>query len=131
QAGFFMDDLLATLPLQLCTEICAAPILPDDRVVDRLAALPVPKDGGFALVGDADRRQLLQRDARLAQRFARHVALRLEDLLRVMLDPAGLRIDLPQFALRGADRGAFLVEQDGARAGRALIERENVTHGKF
>ena len=66
QTGFFMDDLLATVPLQLCTKICAAPILPDDRVVDRLAALPVPKDGGFALVGDADRRQLLQRDARLA-----------------------------------------------------------------
>jgi len=65
------------------------------------------------------------------KRFARHLALGLEDFLRIVLHPAGLRIDLAQFALRGADRGAFLVEHDGARAGGALIERENVTHGKF
>src|SRR2546426_3863815 len=41
-------------------------------------------------------------------------SLRLEDFPRIVLDPAGLRIDLAEFALRAADRGAFLVEQDGA-----------------
>src|SRR5438552_17101236 len=107
------------------------PVLPDDGVVDWLAGLAVPDDGRLALIGYADAHQVLQGNILVLRRFAGHLTLRLEDFLRVVLDPAGLRIDLAQFALRGADRGAFLVEQDGARAGRALIERENVTHEKF
>src|SRR5207245_8398815 len=106
-------------------------VLPDDGVVDRLAALAVPDDGRLTLIGDADAHQIFHGNIFLLKRFAGHLTLRLEDFLRVVLDPAALRIDLAQFALRGADRGAFLVEQDGARAGRALIERENVTHEKF
>jgi hypothetical protein len=39
-----------------------------------------------------------------------------------VLDPAGLRIDLAELALRDARGRAFLVEQDRARAGGALIE---------
>src|SRR6267378_38979 len=81
-------------------------VLPDDRVVDRLASLPVPEDGRLTLIGDADARQIFQGNILLLKRFARHSALRLEDFLRVVLDPAGLRIDLADFALRGADRGA-------------------------
>src|SRR2546425_2738555 len=107
------------------------PVLPDDGVVDRLASLPVPEDGRLTLIGDADARQVFEGNILLLQRFARHGALRLEDFLRIVLDPAGLRIDLAEFALRAADRGAFVVKQDGARAGRALVERENVTHEKF
>src|SRR2546427_10182877 len=126
-----MNDPLATLCLQLCAEICGPAVLPDDGVVNRLAALAVPDDGRLALIGDADARQVFQEDIPLLKRFARHSALRLEDFLRIVLHPARLRIDLAEFALRAADRGAFLVEHDGARAGRALIERENVTHEKF
>src|SRR5437879_5274134 len=99
--------------------------------MDRLAALAVPEDSRLTLIGDADAHQIFQGNILFLKRFARHLALRLEDFLWIVLDPAGLRIDLAEFALRAADGGAFLVEQDGARAGRALIERENVTHGKF
>ena len=45
---------------------------------------------------------VLQRNFGLAQRLARDVALRGEDLLGVVLDPAGLRKDLAELALRDA-----------------------------
>ena len=43
----------------------------------------------------------------------------------VVLDPAGLRKDLPEFALRDRAHGARVIEEEGARAGRALIERKD------
>src|SRR6185295_13578617 len=130
QAGALAYQALGADLLQLLALRRGAPVLPDDRVVDRLAGLPVPDDGGLALVGDADRDQVLERDGGVADRFARHFALRGEDLLRVVLDPARLRKDLRELALRDRLRHAFLVEEDGARAGRSLVEREDVTHGE-
>ena len=40
----------------------------------------------------------------------------------------GCGIDLAELLLRRLHRHAFLVEHDGARAGGALVEREDVTH---
>ena len=57
--------------------------------------------------------------------------LRAEDLLRVVLDPAGLGEDLAELLLSRGARAPMLVEHDGARAGRALVEGEQVAHGKF
>ena len=42
--------------------------------------------------------------------------LRLPDLARIVLDPAGLRKDLPELGLRGGDDRARRIEDDGARA---------------
>ena len=43
-----------------------------------------------------------------------------------MLDPAGLRVNLPEFALGAADDIAVMVEEDGSGRRRALIERQDV-----
>ena len=40
---------------QLLAKVSGAAVLPDDRIVDRLACLAVPDDGGLALVCDPDR----------------------------------------------------------------------------
>ncbi len=45
-----------------------------------------------------------------------------------MLDPSRLRIKLFEFFLRRRDDVAALIEQNGARAGRALIQREDDLH---
>src|SRR3954471_13339671 len=45
-----------------------------------------------------------------------------------MLDPAGLRIDLADFALRARHHRTGFVEHDGPRAGRSLVECEDVFH---
>ena len=47
----------------------------------------------------------------------------------VVLDPAGVRKDLRELLLGDRLDAAVVVEHDGARAGRALIEREDVGHG--
>ena len=54
QAGLRLDRLAGAVGFEPLAEVRGAAILPDDRVVDRLAGLAVPDDGRFALVGDAD-----------------------------------------------------------------------------
>ena len=79
-----------------------ARVLPHDRVADRPAAIALPYDGGLALVGDAHRGDVGR--ARAGRRESRldGLAARGPDLVGVVLDPAGTRMDL-----------------GGARAGRA------------
>jgi hypothetical protein len=40
-----------------------------------------------------------------------------------VLDPSGLREDLIEFTLRNSANGSRLIEQQGTRAGGALVER--------
>jgi hypothetical protein len=45
-----------------------------------------------------------------------------------VLDPSGLREELPEFLLRDADAVAGMIEDDRTRTRRALVERENKGH---
>jgi hypothetical protein len=62
--------------------------------MQRAAGLTVPQEGGFALVGDANRGEVARREIGTRQGGADHLIGVVEDLGRVVLDPAGLRIDL-------------------------------------
>ena len=117
QAGLTADGLIEPLSTQCITETGSTPVLPHDGVVYRLTGLPVPYDSRFALVSDAD-----SGDIAADADFTRNSKLCLQDLVRVMLDPARLRIDLAEFALGHRLYRATLVEQDSARRGSALIE---------
>ena len=64
-----------------------------------------------------------------AERLDGDGELRRPDLLRVVLDPAGLREDLRELLLGHADDGAGVVEDDGAGTRGALVEGEHVGHG--
>jgi hypothetical protein len=128
QARPLAHQALGARFLQLAAGRCRAPVLPDDGVGDRLAALAVPEERGLALVGDADRHHAFQRHPGALERAARHRALRGENLLGIVLDPAGLRVDLRELLLRDAHQRAVLVEDDGARARGALVERKNGAH---
>ena len=114
--------------LQPIAEVGGAAVLPDDRVVDGLAGLAIPDDRGLALVGDADGGDVARPELRPAQRLGGDGDLRRPDLLRVVLDPAGLRKDLLELLLADGHDGAVVIENDGARAGRALVEGEDVWH---
>ena len=83
-------------------------------MVDRLAGLAVPHHGGLALVGDADGAHGAGTDARLLQGAARGGELRTPDLQRVVLDPAGARVDLRQLQLRLGNDVAMGVKHDAA-----------------
>jgi hypothetical protein len=65
-------------------------------------------------------------DTGLGQGFDHGRALGGEDFHRVVLDPAGLRVMLGEFALGGADHVGVAVEDDRPRTGGALVEGNDV-----
>ena len=110
---------------------CGAAVLPHYGGRDRAAALALPQHCGLALVGDAEACNCRGRDTGFGDGGAGAVELRREDLVRVMFDPARLRVVLAEFALRHAAQLAACVEDHRARAGRALIECQQVAHRVF
>ena len=99
-------------------------------MVNRLATLAVPDQGGLALVGNADGLELRRRDARCGQGIAGGGQLQAPDFQRVVLHPAGLGVDLWQFLLRHGNDVAAGVKHNAAAAGGALVEGKQVGHGR-
>ena len=128
QTGALAEQRLGALRSQAIADVRRAPILPDDGVGDGLAGLAIPHDRGLALVGDADRGDVARTHARAGQHLHGDAGLRRPDLQRVVLDPAWLRKDLSELALRDSLDPAVPIEQDSPRARRALIQREDVRH---
>ena len=131
QAGLVRHHLLVPGLLQVVAQACGAAVLPDDGIVHRLAGRAIPHHRRLALVGDADAGQIRGLELRLGERAAADLDGGAPDLLRVVLDPARLGKDLRQFLLRRSDRPAAGVEHDGACAGGALVDREDVLAGHF
>jgi hypothetical protein len=69
------DHVLGAVGAELRADGRRAPVLPDDRAVERLARLAVPEHRGLALVRDPDRRDVLrpQRGARERLDRRRHL----------------------------------------------------------
>src|SRR5262249_41705181 len=101
-----------------------AAALPDDGVEDRAPALAVPDHRGLALVGEADRGDL----GGVGDDLAEHLERRLPDLVRVVLHPAGLRIDLAEFGVGAVEQAAALVDGDRADAGGSLVDGDDAAH---
>ena len=100
-----------------------AAVLPNDRIVHGATARPVPQHRGLALVRDTDGGD---GSIRSNNRFAAGRDDAGPDLLRIVLDPARLRIMLRQLDMGRVVHPARRVEQDRAGAGRALIDRQEV-----
>ena len=69
-----------------------------------LPVLPVPHHRGFALVGDADGRQIVRAQAALLHRFGDHFLGAAPDFFGIVLHPSRLGIDLLVFLLCEARR---------------------------
>jgi hypothetical protein len=106
-----------------------ASVLPNDRVGDRAPRGPLPQHGRFALVGDADRADILRGKPGSAERPGGDVALGMPDFQRVVLHPARLRVDLAEFLLGASEDPPVPAEGDGAGARGPLVEGENGLHG--
>src|SRR3712207_9588282 len=78
----------AALGGQAIDDRLGAGVLPDDRVVDGLARVPVPHHRRLALVRDADGHDVVAGDVGLWQRQADDLAGVSPDLLPVVLPPA-------------------------------------------
>jgi hypothetical protein len=83
--------------------------------------MSIPNNRGFALVGNADTGNILWTKLQLRHSLLANRSLRLPDFFGVMLDPARLRKQLPEFPLRHGDWPGLPVIKDTARAAGALI----------
>src|SRR6185503_10647358 len=128
QAGAFADEVFVAVALEAIAVVWRAAILPDDRVVDGNSGLTIPHDRRLSLVGDADGGNVSRAQVRAPERLCCDRDLRRPDLAGIMLNPARTRKHLWKLPLADADDGGILIEDEGARARRALIERENVRH---
>jgi hypothetical protein len=98
--------------------------------MDGPAGLAVPDHGGLALVGDAEGGQVPGLDLGLGQGQPDDLDRGPPDFVRVVLDPARLRIDLPELLIRLAPDFALPVEDYHPRAGGPLVNGKNiVAHG--
>ena len=92
-------------------------VLPDQGVVVGLAGVLVPDEGGLALVGHTDGRNVIGVDLGLLQASLDHVLGAFPDLHRVMLYPASLRVELWYL-----QHGARLVVVYGERPGSSRMD---------
>src|SRR6185437_486111 len=88
-------------------------------------APPFPHHESFALIGDSDRADAGGTDARGRDRLATEAHHRSIDLLRVMLDPSGTRIELAYLSIGAAQDAAAPVEHHRRGPGRSLVDCEH------
>ena len=122
QAGFGLYHIGQAALAQVGAGRFGAAVLPHDGVVDGQARFAVPDDRRLALVGDADGAHVAGVQAGLGQRVPGGGELGAPDFLRVVFDPARLRVDLCQFLLRLRHDMPGAVKNDAAGAGGALVE---------
>ena len=113
---------------QLVAARRGAPVLPDERVVDRLAGVRVPGDDGLALVGDPDRVEAPGVGPGVGERVRRDPPGDVPDLVRVVLDPARAREVLAELAVGASPDPAVAVEDQAGRPRRSLVDSED--HGR-
>ena len=106
------------------------PVLPHNRLVNRLAGRSFPNHHRLALVRNADRRYIPRTRPDLAQHLHRARKLAGQDLRGVVLHPPRLRVKLLKLVLcRGGNRPRLLKE-NCAGTRRSLVQRKYVSHSR-
>ena len=103
-----------------------AAALPHDGGAHRLASMPIPHNGGFALVGDANGRNVGRSRADFLHCLHGHAKLCGPYFTCVVLHPAGLWVKLSELLLGDALYFSLAVEQDAAVAGGAGVKRHHI-----
>src|SRR5579872_3757029 len=125
QPGLLPDRLLPSRALELIAVVSSTAILPDDRVVDRLAGDTIPDDRRLALIGDADGSDPARSEPDAFHHLLRHQELVRPDLLGIMLYPAGARIVLAKLPAALQPGSPLPPEEDRPGRSRTLVKGEN------
>ena len=127
QAGIFPHVFLKAFVLaQLVADLRGTAALPDDGIVHGLARILFPDHRGLALVGDADGRHFVRRDAHAGQGFGQRGALGGPNLAGIMLHPARTGVDLGELALHHSHDVDVLIQHDGAGTGGTLVQGNDI-----
>src|SRR5581483_11490762 len=106
QPRLFNYFIFAPGILKLPARVRRTAVLPHDRVADGNTRAPVPQQGCFALVGEPDCRDVPVFGTHPPQYLARRRQRRGPDHFRIVLYPAGCRIDLLERMLVECNNGA-------------------------
>ncbi len=106
QTAALAEAVHAAVPRQVVDQVGGAGVLPHHRVGDRLAGLPIPQQRRLALIGDADRGEIVRTDVQRGHRLGDDRLDRAPDLQRVVLDPPRSRKDLAMLPPAPAPRPA-------------------------
>jgi len=131
QARLATEKLFVASVFELLADRRANAALPNDGIAHGPTRLATPDHRRLALIGDADRRHLLDRAIGGCQCLLGHGELRLPDLFRIVFHHAGAGKYLAELALgRGGDPSP-MVEENRPTGRGPLVEREDVVrHGK-
>ena len=111
---------------ELSAVVGCASILPNDGIVERFARVAVPHEGGFALIGDAQRGNGVGAKACCLQHFRKGGALTGPDFSWIVFDPTRLGVDLLECLLGSGYDLAGVIEEYGSGARGSLVQGENV-----
>ena len=114
KTGLILYVFLHAVRLYLLAELRCAAALPDDGVVDGLARLPVPHNGGLALIRYADSGYILGLHSARRKDGGQRLKLAEKYLHGVMFNPARSRINLIELLLRFGYNVALLVKNDSS-----------------
>src|SRR5205823_10017063 len=103
-----------------------APVLPDDGAGNRFAARALPDHRRLALVGDAERGDVVNGSPRALDHLAHRGERIAPDVLGIVFHPAGRWVVLLEIAPRQRHRARLGVEEDRAARGGPLIDRQHV-----
>ena len=112
KAGLLRDLRLMPFRTQTITKRRRAPILPNNRLMNRRAGFAIPDQGRFALIGDTDGGDLFGCAARLRHHTANNRLHRGPNLLCIMFNPSRLWEILLKFLLARLDRMHVLVKEN-------------------
>jgi len=95
--------------------------MPYYGITHRLPGVAVPYHSGFPLIGDAYTSHLGDGYTRLLQGLLGHCHRGTEKLLRILLYPTGLRVELVHFPVGTGDHLAFLIEEESGTSCGSLV----------
>ncbi len=121
-ADFLDGQRVGTLVLDFFDAVGGASILPDQCVVHWFAGFFVPDNRGFTLIGDPDRLELGGIDAAVVESLVDDEFGVFPDFHRVVLDPAGLRVDLFVFLIGLRYDIPVMVKDDETGSSRSLVD---------
>ena len=89
---------------------------------DWFPCFSIPNHRCFALVCDADGRDVFQIDIRAADRVSCDLDLRRPDLVWIVLDPSGLGKKLSEFFLGDGDHFSGVIDYEGSGTRGSLVQ---------
>jgi hypothetical protein len=110
-------------------ECCGSTVLPDDRRMDRLQRLAIPKERRLPLVRDADRCELGGLRLTLGERVGTCIDESGPPILGIVLHPPRAGKRLRELAIAATGDIAVLVNEQSGDASRPAIDREHLRHG--